>query len=369
MAPLSYDQWSTIKLNNGRAPLIEAAWRFASQCANASVPVVFCPPVCTFNNANKADVASIANGLAVTVELDANPSNARDKIEGVLGEATVVVASGGIWTDPETKAAHDKLHVHWRLAVPTRTAIEHDFLRECRKLATRHIGGDASAIPALHPLRWPGTWHRKATPRLARIVSLNLDIEIDWKDALTKLRAVAESKAGADDDDAGPQAQQSSGDPQADPLDICAAVAVIPNDNLDWQEWNKIGLAAWRASGGSDAGLAAFCAWSSRSTKFNRGRTEARWTHYATSPPDRIGAGTLFHLAKAARPDFVRPSERVKPPPAAGDAPRTAARERPHPAAGQAGTAAALAGATMDSLASGDRALRARRRGQNADYV
>jgi hypothetical protein len=62
---------------------------------------------------------------------------------------------------------HDKLHVHWRLATLAKIPIDNDFLRECRKLATRLVAGDATNIPALHSARWPGSWHQKAAPRLA----------------------------------------------------------------------------------------------------------------------------------------------------------------------------------------------------------
>ena len=62
------------------------------------------------------------------------------------------------------------------------------------------------------------------------------------------MRAAAQTSAGADDDDGGPQPRQS-GDPQADQLDICTALAVIPND-CDWDRWNTIGLATWRATAG-----------------------------------------------------------------------------------------------------------------------
>src|SRR5215472_8161248 len=35
-----------------------------------------------------------------------------------LGPPTVIVASGGKWTDPATGQIFDKLHLHWRLRTP-----------------------------------------------------------------------------------------------------------------------------------------------------------------------------------------------------------------------------------------------------------
>ena len=52
-------------------------------------------------------------------------------------------------------------------------------------------------------MRWPGSWHRKGTPRLCEIVTVNLDAEIDLDAALTALQAAAppvprsKSKAGS----------------------------------------------------------------------------------------------------------------------------------------------------------------------------
>jgi hypothetical protein len=96
--------------------------------------------------------------------------------------------------------------------------------------------------------------------------------------------------------------------------DIAAAFAVIPN-NADWLEWNQKGMACWRATGGSAEGFAIFDQWSQRSKKYDAEETLARWEHYATSPPSRIGAGSIFYWAKQAQPGWRKPSEDVPPPP------------------------------------------------------
>jgi hypothetical protein len=92
--------------------------------------------------------------------------------------------------------------------------------------------------------------------------------------------------------------------PEANAELVAAALAVIPNDDLGWDDWNRIGMATFRATAGSDAGLAAFTTWSTKSKKFDNGRTAERWQHYVTSPPNEIGAGTLFHLANEAEPGW-----------------------------------------------------------------
>jgi hypothetical protein len=93
-----------------------------------------------------------------------------------------------------------------------------------------------------------------------------------------------------------------SGEPQADPLRIAAALSDIPNDGpADWEGWNKVGMAVWRATGGSQAGWEAFNAWSARNSTYDPQETRERWDHYTHSPPTAIGAGTIFHMADAAK--------------------------------------------------------------------
>jgi hypothetical protein len=96
--------------------------------------------------------------------------------------------------------------------------------------------------------------------------------------------------------------------------DIAAAFAVIPN-NADWLEWNQKGMACWVATSGSAEGFVIFDRWSQRSKKYDAGETLARWEHYATSPPSKIGAGSIFYWAKQACPGWRKPSEDVPPPP------------------------------------------------------
>jgi putative DNA primase/helicase len=78
-------------------------------------------------------------------------------------------------------------------------------------------------------------------------------------------------------------------------------------------------MAAWRATGGSEDGFAAFDSWSSKSSKYNADTTRKRWEGFSTSPPTIIGAGTIFWLADRAAPGW-------RPQKVAGDAERIAAR-------------------------------------------
>jgi hypothetical protein len=79
---------------------------------------------------------------------------------------------------------HDKLHLHWRLKQPARSPEDLNALKAARERTTRLVGGDSSNNPVCHPIRWPGSWHRKSTPRLCTIVAANPDAEIALTEAI-----------------------------------------------------------------------------------------------------------------------------------------------------------------------------------------
>jgi hypothetical protein len=162
------------KLNGNLDTLIDLACQVAELAAHADAKVVFCPPIATFTNNKHARQKDLAEGLVLSVECDTQAQRARTRLEELLGPATVVVESGGEWTDPETGEVEPKLHLHYRLRVPASAAAEHFMLREARSLAAWLTGADKSNVPVVHPIRWPGSLHRKKEPKLCRIVACNL---------------------------------------------------------------------------------------------------------------------------------------------------------------------------------------------------
>jgi hypothetical protein len=92
----------------------------------------------------------------------------------------------------------------------------------------------------------------------------------------------------------------STAEPEADIDELAAALAAIPNDK-DWQEWNKVGMALWRATGGSDEGFELFDTWSKKHESYDEGYTAQRWQTYFSCPPTQIGAGSIFYMASEAR--------------------------------------------------------------------
>src|SRR5262249_9186448 len=180
-----------ISLKGGLPFLIEAAEDHARRAATNPKPVVVCPPIAVFAPTGRAREQDLLEAPVFSVELDQNPRAALATLERLLGPATFVVRSGGQWANPQTGEAEDKLHAHWRLKEPARGA-DIAKLKRLRKLATALVGGDPSNVPACHPIRWPGSWHRKARPRLCEILSTDhLDNEIDLDTALTILQKAA----------------------------------------------------------------------------------------------------------------------------------------------------------------------------------
>jgi len=82
-------------------------------------------------------------------------------------------------------------------------------------------------------------------------------------------------------------------------IELRELAQAIPND-ADWVGWNRVGMAFFAASDGSDEGFIAFDTWSAKSPKYDPHAVNERWRNYRRSPPTRIGLGTLVHLAHQA---------------------------------------------------------------------
>src|SRR4051794_20576066 len=301
-----------VSLNGiGFGPLIDAAAAEATKAARSRRPMVFAPPIALFAG-ERADEGSLLEGLVLSVELDERAAEALATLRAILGPPTLVVASGGTWTDPDTGEVHDRLHAHWRLKEPTATPEEHARLRRARELACELVGADPTSKSTVHPMRWPGSWHRKnpARPRLCRIVEENPDAEITLEDALAELEGLAALRGEGGGD------RKPGAEPAAEDALVVACLGRLANPpppNPDtparlardhWDDWNRIGMAAFRASGGSEAAFDAFEAWSAKSPKYDPAATRARWEHYRTSPPGRLGIGTLIREARLCDPGF-----------------------------------------------------------------
>jgi len=111
-------------------------------------------------------------------------------------------------------------------------------------------------------------------------------------------------------------APHTPGEPQTDIANIGAALACIPNDWVDWNEYKRLALAVFASCGGSDEGKALFIEWSAQSPAYAAAESEAVWEQVRRSPPDRIGFGSLVYWARQGDPKFTptpTPTPRAKP--------------------------------------------------------
>lgn len=89
-----------------------------------------------------------------------------------------------------------------------------------------------------------------------------------------------------------------------DMAELTLATAMIPNTlKTTREEWVRVGLALWSATGGSEEGYQLFAAWSRRWPGYNASKTRKFWDT-VKKLPDEITAGTIFHLAEKAVPDW-----------------------------------------------------------------
>lgn len=87
--------------------------------------------------------------------------------------------------------------------------------------------------------------------------------------------------------------------------DLAIAIDAIPNSiKVTWDEWNRVGMAVWRATGGGTEGFRLFREWSRKWPRYDAKRdakvTVDRWHAYSRSPPTHLTAATIFWLADQA---------------------------------------------------------------------
>jgi hypothetical protein len=84
--------------------------------------------------------------------------------------------------------------------------------------------------------------------------------------------------------------------------DIRLALTLIPNDDLDYDDWLKVAYAVWSAAPDDekDDAFEAWNEWSATSSKYNEGTTHKVWRGIDKVPPREITAGTLVHYVLEA---------------------------------------------------------------------
>jgi Bifunctional DNA primase/polymerase, N-terminal/Primase C terminal 2 (PriCT-2) len=93
---------------------------------------------------------------------------------------------------------------------------------------------------------------------------------------------------------------------QASIAELTLALAMIPNGiDVGRKRWIDVGLALWSATGGSEEGYQLFLAWSRRwPGGCNEEKTRTFWGTIKEAPHS-ITAGSIFHWAGEAVPDYM----------------------------------------------------------------
>ena len=163
-----------------RAFLLDVVEDEARRAAQNPHPVVFCPPLCTFTTRTRQPRPISLKGWS-SPRSWTNAQQSREKLITVLGLPTLEVQTGGRWQNGDK--SERKLHIHWSLSKPATGADEFARLKRARSLVSRLVGGDTSCDPVCHPVRWPGSWHRKVAPRPCAIITQNSHVEVELGDA------------------------------------------------------------------------------------------------------------------------------------------------------------------------------------------
>jgi hypothetical protein len=277
---------------------------------------VFSPPVAIFGNElNKkgdnrfAGESNVVAAPALAAELDKNPQAALAALVEILGEPTILVASGGMWE------GQPKLHAYWRLGEPARSREDLAALKHARRVAAKLAGADHTGITISHPMRMPGSWHTKGEPRLCEVIggSPARDIKLSW--AVEELERAAEA-AGVEIDRRTSAARENGEGFKTEKAwsreDLMRAAELIPNDErVEWDGWSNTLMAFYDASHGSVDGLDAGTFWSEKNPKGDADAVAYKWDHISRYPPKDISAGTLVKLARGVDPDFL--PGKVKP--------------------------------------------------------
>jgi hypothetical protein len=292
-------------LSGGLKAVIDHACDIALRAALDPNPVVVCPPLAIFDNRDRAREQDLIAGLALSVELDQWPRKALEFLIELLGPCTCVVRSGGTWTDPQTGEVEDKLHAHWRWAphVASKEALARQ--KEARRLAAAIVGGDPTNVPAVHPIRLPGSIHRKSEPRLCTIEVLDAEAEIDLDEALSKLKAKAvelkvEAKGnGATNSYEDYASQQSNGAGQ-----LAYIANIIAGKDL---HVSIVGLAAYFVCSGMGGGAATNAIRALMEHSAAQHETPGRWQNRYNDIPRAVSSAEAKFAADRA--------QAVNPPP------------------------------------------------------
>lgn len=125
----------------------------------------------------------------------------------------------------------------------------------------------------------------------------------EWLVEFAKLNAAQrKSKAAKSQAEEKTRKQKTDSKLEAPANQIAAALDDIANPDLNFDDWNTIGMAAHRATKGSEIAFAAFDRFSRKSNKYDADFTHEKWhVKFDGSPATEVGAAKIFALADEVR--------------------------------------------------------------------
>ena len=207
-------------------------------------------------------------------------------------EATKIVEGARLSALLYTSPSHEKDKPRWRVLCPTSRDLPPE---ERAKLAAR-LNGIFGGVFAPESFALSQSYYYGSVKRNAAHCAVIVAGDcIDLRDDLD-----ASAIRNAFNDERKPNAKLVADDPE----EVAAAVAVIPNDIRDYYGWKNFGLAIYSATEGE--GFEIFDDFSRRwiGGECNEAHTRKAWKQIDRSPPNRIGAGTIYHMANKASPGW-----------------------------------------------------------------
>ena len=284
----------------GDVELLDIAFIRASQAATWHKPAVFCPPVATFKTTKTAKPDNLQEGIDLSTECDANPREARMKLEKPLARsgdrrrrkrrrmdqsANRRDRAEGSSTLAVKEADIDK----GRHAMPRRPARSRRDLSAATppttQSFTRSGGRGVGTARAHHGLRrssHPPTKTRSILPRRYGVCAERL--------GRSMTRLVTTSRRG--------MAVRAIPMPWLEPCPS-SRMTILNGTSGTRSAWRT-----WAATGGSEIGALLFDKWSAKSRKYDKEKTEHRWENYGKSPPTKTGFGKLVKEARKHDPTF-----------------------------------------------------------------
>lgn len=225
----------------------------------------------------------IVCGTVVAVDLDIDAPELQDQAYAIVNRRLGATPAVRIGRPPRRLLVYRTGHVFRKMRVGKAKGAQVEILADGQQFVAYGIH------PEGHEYHWVGD--QLSDLRVEELPEVTHQQLWDTLQELKGILPEAEEPSQAQSHQAGP----------AGPLEgtleaVTSAMEAIPNDDLSWDDWNRVGMALFNATSG--AGWPEFERWSARSAKNDPVKTKERWGSYFRSPPTSIGAGTIYHLAE-----------------------------------------------------------------------